>query len=225
MRSFLVPARTHGRMLVRQAEAPRGVLVGFHGYMEDAEAQMARLTGIPGSDDWTLASIQGLHRFYRGRSEAVVSNWMVRQDRETMIADNVSYVEAALAALDAPAGVPIVFTGFSQGVAMAFRAAVHGRFGAAGIIGVGGDVPPELLADPDARFPPVLLMRGSREDWYTEEKMRANVEALTARGVTVTPVVYDGGHDWTGEVAVAAGRFLATVTMANVRWRMPNGSG
>jgi predicted esterase len=209
MEALLVPTTTHGRVLVRAASPARGMLVGFHGYMEDAEAQMARLESIPGTDDWTLVSIQGLHRFYRGRSEAVVSGWMVRQDRETLIADNIAYVDAALASIDIPPAAPVVFAGFSQGVAMAFRAAVRGGFRSAGVIGVGGDVPPELLADPGSDFPPVLLMRGNREDWYTEEKMRADVEALTSRGVAVKAAVYDGGHEWTEVTSSEAGQFVA----------------
>ncbi len=209
----LVATTTHGRILVRGAADPRGLLVGFHGYMEDAEIQMARLERIPGTEPWMLVSIQGLHRFYRGRSEAVVSGWMVRQDREMLIADNIAYVDGALETVAAPAGVPLVFAGFSQGVAMAFRAAMRGRTAAAGVIAVGGDVPPELLADPSAPFPRVLLARGEREDWYTDEKLQADVQALTGRGVQVTPLVYDAGHEWTHEVAVAAGQFLAGVSL------------
>jgi predicted esterase len=208
MRTLLIPATTHGRVLVREAPNPHGVLAGFHGYAEDAEAQMARLASIPGAGDWTLVSIQGLHRFYRGRSEAVVSGWMVRQDREVMIADNVAYVDAALAALALPPGHPIVFIGFSQGVAMAFRAAVLGQWRAAGVIGVGGDVPPELLADTGTTFPPVMLMRGHREEWYTDAKMQADVEALRARAVDVSPIVCDGGHEWTHATSAAAGEWL-----------------
>ena len=44
---------------------PLGLLVGFHGYMENAEMQMQRLEAIPGGLEWTLVSIQALHRFYR----------------------------------------------------------------------------------------------------------------------------------------------------------------
>jgi predicted esterase len=91
---------------------------------------------------------------------------------------------------------------------MAFRAAVRGIRPAAGVIAVGGDVPPELIADEAARFPPVLLMRGSREDWYTEEKLRTDVAALESRGVQVTAVTYDGGHEWNAEVSAAAAAFL-----------------
>jgi predicted esterase len=217
----LVRTTTHGRVLVRAASPARGVLVGFHGYMEDAEAQMARLDTIPGAGGWTLVSIQGLHRFYKGRTEAVVSSWMVRQDRETLIADNIAYVDSALASLDArsrevglkadPTVAPVVFCGFSQGVAMAFRAAVRGGSGAAGIIAVGGDVPPELLADRGSSFPPVLLVRGNRDEWYTGEQMRSDAEALTARGAKVTAATFDGGHEWGEGSSAAAGQFLGAI--------------
>ena len=67
MRSLSVDAPAHGRVLVRDVDAPRGLLVGFHGYAETAEAQMERLMSVPGTECWTLVAAQGLNRFYRGR--------------------------------------------------------------------------------------------------------------------------------------------------------------
>ena len=160
----LVPTRTHGRVLVRKARGvPLGLLVGFHGYMENAEMQMQRLEAIPGGSDWTLLSIQALHRFYRRRTNEVVASWMTRQDREVAIGDNIGYVNAALESVPDDTRAKVVYAGFSQGVAMAFRSAVRGRRAAAGIIGVGGDVPPELLLDPHVTFPSVFLARGVRD--------------------------------------------------------------
>jgi len=231
MREMLVPTGTHGRVLVRDAPAPRGLLVGFHGYMENAQIQMDRLAGIPGADEWTLVSVQALNRFYRGRSEDVVAGWMTRQDREAAIQDNCDYVSRAMEIV-APGAARIVYTGFSQGVAMAFRAAVQreprfntgqhgstrdtGQHGSAqgntvqrAVIAVGGDLPPELLADPAAEFPPVLLARGARDEWYTAAKLEADRAALAGRGVQVETVTCDGAHEWTSEVSAAAGRFLA----------------
>ena len=93
----LVATPTHGRVLIRHAEHDaRGLLVGFHGYMENADVQMQRLEAIPGAAQWTLASVQALNRFYRGRSEEVVASWMTRQDRDIVIADNIAYVDAAV---------------------------------------------------------------------------------------------------------------------------------
>ena len=40
----------------------------------------------------SIILIQGLHRFYRGRSNEVVASWMTSQSRMFAIADNISYV-------------------------------------------------------------------------------------------------------------------------------------
>jgi len=205
-----VAATTHGRVLRRPVRPADGILAGFHGYYENAETQLDRLAAIPGTRTWTLVSVQGLHRFYRARTDDVVASWMTRQDRELAIADNVAYVDAALAADDA-ASSPLVCVGFSQGVAMAFRAGLRGRRPAAGIIAVAGDVPPELLADASVRFPRVLLIRGAQDEYYPQTMFDDNVAALRARNADVTPVIVAGAHDWTDEVARAAATFLHAI--------------
>jgi predicted esterase len=209
----VVPALTHGRIRVRgaRAGAARGLLVGFHGYLENASIQMARLLAIPGSSSWTRVSVQALHRVYRGRTPDVVASWMTTEDREAAIADNVAYVDAALDAVPHDESARIVYAGFSQGVAMAFRAALLGRRRAAGVIAVGGDVPPELLEVPDLRFPPLVLARGRRDEWLTQARFDADAASLTARRVPIRPLLYEGGHEWTEAVSSAAGEFLATL--------------
>jgi predicted esterase len=205
----LVPTLTHGRVLTRAAHAARsrGVLVGYHGYMEHAEIQMRRLEEIPGASQWTLVSIQGLHRFYRGRSEEVVASWMTRQDRELAIADNLAYVAAALDAVPNDDSGHVVHIGFSQGAAMGFRAAARVP-PAAAVVAIGGDVPPELHDDAAVRLPPVLLVRGDRDEWYTQTKLEADAAALRARGVAVESHVVRGGHEWSAAVAAVVGEFI-----------------
>src|SRR5688500_4575442 len=153
-----VETHGHGRVIVQRGrDAAGGVLAGYHGYAESADVMLERLQSISGAEAWTLVAVQALNRFYRGRSQDVVAGWMTRQDREAAIADTIRYVDAALdTVLAAHSSDPaIVQVGFSQGVATAFRAAVRGRRRSAAVIAVGGDVPPELLADESARFPRV----------------------------------------------------------------------
>lgn len=208
----LIATPTHGRVLVREARAgaARGVLVGFHGYMEQAALQMARLTAVPGADRWTLVSIQALHRFYRGRTQEVVASWMTREDREEAVADNLEYVDAALDSVPHDGSTRIVYAGFSQGGAMAFRAAVRGRRRAAGVIAVGSDVPPELLADPAAVFPPVLLLRGARDAWLTTGQFAADLNALASRA-RVRALEFDGEHEWNAAVGEGIADFLSSI--------------
>jgi predicted esterase len=211
-----IPATTQGRVLVRRALTPvsRGALVGLHGYMESASTQMERLEAISSASAWTLVAIQGLHRFYRGRSQDVVASWMTREDRDAAIADNLAYVTAALEAVlrdSSTSSTRIVLAGFSQGVATAFRTAARGRHRAIAVIAVGGDVPPELLADSPLALPRVLLARGARDDWYTAPRFDADVAALTARGVPLQAHVYDGAHEWNASASSAIEAFLASL--------------
>ena len=94
---------------------------------------------------------------------------------------------------------------------MAFRAAVRGRRRAAGVIAVGGDVPPEIREDPQARFPRTLLARGTEDEWYTAAKLDADVATIEARAGQVRALVYDGGHEWTAAVSMAAAELLASL--------------
>ena len=209
---LLVETTVHGRVLVRPGTNAH-LLVGFHGYAESAGDQLPRLVSIPSARDWTLASIQGLNRFYRSRTDAVVANWMTRQDRDLAIADNLAYVAAVLDQVDAehPGATRIVVTGFSQGVAMAFRAAAASARRIDGIIAAGGDVPPELDSDALARVPRALVCRGTADEWYTETIADRDIQRLRAANVRVTPVAFAGGHEWSEAVVQAAAQFLADV--------------
>lgn len=202
----------HGRYLVvpPAAPGPAPLLVGFHGYGEDAEAQLERLCAIPGSAQWGIVSIQALHRFYERRTNRVVASWMTRQDRELAIADNLAYVRTCIDAVVAawPATPPIVFAGFSQGVAMAFRAASAVDRGAAGVIAVGGDVPPDLTPVDLKRISAALLARGASDEWYTEQQFADDERRLRQSSVRVSAIRLNAGHQWSSEVAAAAAQFL-----------------
>ena len=166
MISHAITVRMHGHYLVDgPSRSPAvGVLVGCHGYMESAAIQMERLQAIPGGEAWVHVSVQGLHRFYHGRTSDVVASWMTSQDRELAIRDNTDYLNAVVDAVlaETPAGL-LVFAGFSQGVGMAFRAAGASTHPVAAVLALGGDVPPELTHERLARIPRVLYGRGDRD--------------------------------------------------------------
>jgi predicted esterase len=210
--SHVIRTATHGRYLVQQpaGRAPVALLVGFHGYGETAETQMERLALIPGAELCLLVSIQGLYRFYLGRTQRVGAGWMTAQDRELAIADNKVYVEQVVGtlAVEFHATVPIVFSGFSQGVAMAFRAACASALQVAAVVAAGGDVPPELDGGQLARLKHVLIGRGERDEWYDETKRVADLARLNAAGVQVEAPVLDAAHEWTLEFCRLAGAFL-----------------
>lgn len=213
MTAHQVETVTHGRVLVEEAGASSGrLLVACHGYAQNAEIMLEDVRRIPGvTEGWRVASVQALHRFYARGDQTVVASWMTRQDRELAIADNLVYLDRAVEAAGGGDSRTIVFLGFSQGAAMAYRAAIRGRYPAAGIIALGGDIPPDVQTDVARPWPPVLLGAGVRDAWYTADKVAADERFLTSRGVAHEIVRFDGAHDWTDEFRLAAGRWLGTL--------------
>lgn len=209
-----IETQIHGRYLVSAGSAlPARILFGFHGYAERADEDLARLRAIPGLEDWTVVSIEALHHFYRRRMSEVAASWMTRQNRELAIADNVAYVSSVVRRVTKDLGaVPLAFAGFSQGAAMAFRAAALTLTSPGVVIACGGDVPPELDGPALGRIRAVLLGRGVRDEWYTAEKLAADERRLRAAGVHVEPITFDAGHEWTAEFAGAVAEFLRDAT-------------
>jgi predicted esterase len=205
-----IATTTHGRYAVDRpaGDGPFPLLVGFHGYKESAEHMLAELVRIRGERPWLLVSVQALNRFYDRDNSKVIAGWMTRQDRELAIADNIAYVASVVAAVrrDHPTRDPLVYAGFSQGVAMAYRAAAFAA-PAAGVIVLAGDVPPDV-APLAAALPPVLIGRGTTDHWYTEAKAAADLAVLRAAGTPVSEHIFEGGHVWGPSFLTEAGALL-----------------
>jgi predicted esterase len=191
-----------------QSGAP--LLVGFHGYGENAEDGLRRLQTIPGADRWLLVSVQALNRFYRTRTNEIVASWMTRQNRELVIGDNVAYVSGVIRDVreEWSAGKTLVLAGFSQGVAMAFRAGVSLDPSVTGVIALGGDVPPELNASALSRIPSALIGRGARDEYYSAATHSTDQDRLKRAGVDLRALTVDAAHAWTEEFAQVASQFL-----------------
>lgn len=210
-REHAVATGTHGRYLVdaHAGAGSRPLLIGFHGYGENAAVHLAALARLDPVHEWIRVSVQGLHRFYSRRQE-VVASWMTREDRELAITDNIGYAAAVRAAVarDYASADPLVTVGFSQGVAQAYRAGLAAGAACAGIIALGGDLPPDVAANAE-RLPPVLIGRGHDDEWYGRDTLAADRARLIAAGVSCTVCEFEGGHEWGDVFVTAAARWLA----------------
>jgi predicted esterase len=217
-----IAVQIHGRYLVDQptGDGPFPVLVGFHGYAEGAGHMLDALRRIRGERRWLLVSVQALNRFY-SRTNDAVAGWMTREDRELAIHDNVAYVRAVVSSVrdEYSASETLVYVGFSQGVAMAYRAAafvaddVSGIPAPAGAILLAGDLPPDV-APGAASLPQLLIGRGTDDTWYTEQKAAADLAAFDGAGLSPSIHVFDGGHKWDDSFVAAAGQFLDRLAVA-----------
>ena len=208
MSSRTIATGTHGRYLVEIPEHSRATLVGFHGYQESAAIHFEILRQLAHGRSIGIVSVQALNRFYN-RANDVVAGWMTREDRELAIADNVAYVAHVLSAVTDEFGItrPLIYAGFSQGVAMAYRAAAFAQRPCDAIIALAGDVPPDV-APLAASLPRVLLGRGTEDKWYDADMAAADLNVLKAAGVNVSEHVFEGGHVWAAEFVSRAGTFV-----------------
>ena len=205
-----IPARTTGRFHHVPGGAGSPLLLGFHGYGEGAASMLAELVRLPEIAGWSLAAVEALHPFYTKRGD-VVRSWMTREDRELAIADNLAYVAAVLARLAELGEHPWwVACGFSQGAAMAWRAAAGDLGGppCRAVIALGGDVPPDLDGSTSLPVERALLGRGGGDEWYTVEKLASDRERLRARGLVAEVCEFAGGHEWTPAFRAATSAFL-----------------
>jgi predicted esterase len=209
-----LPAQVHGRYLVEspEGEGPYPLIVGFHGYGETAERHLAALRELKGAGGYVLVAVQSLHLFYTKAGE-VVGSWMTKLGREEAIADNIRYVAEVVARArgEIPWSGKLAYVGFSQGAAMAYRAAARAGHECHALAVLGGDMPPDVADDPSVRLPPVLVARGERDEWFTQEKLDRDVANLVARGALERSLVFDGGHEWAPAFSSEAGEFLARV--------------
>jgi predicted esterase len=203
-----IATQIHGRFLVDVPEHSRATLVGFHGYQENAALNFEVLKKIADGRSVGLISVQGLHRFYT-RANDVVASWMTKEDRDAAIADNIEYVSKVLSAITLEFGItrPLIYAGFSQGVAMAYRAAALAQRPSDGVIVLAGDVPPDV-APVASSLPTVLLGRGTEDKWYTADKAAADAAILRGAGVRVVEHVFEGGHVWDESFVARAGAFI-----------------
>lgn len=210
--THLLATTTTGRYLVEAARQPGApFLVGFHGYGQRAEHLLDDLRRIPGAADWNLVAVQALHPFYSTKTREVVGSWMTSLDRDQAIEDNVSYVRHVVAELRAERGNGrIVFAGFSQGAAMAWRAAARCD-PCHGLVILGGDLPGDVAQVHSLVLPPVLLGRGEQDVFYSGAQMERDLAALESLGFQAEVVRFDGGHEWGSGFLAAVGRFLDRV--------------
>jgi predicted esterase len=209
-----VSVRTHGRYLIDIPAHSRATLVGFHGYKENAAIQMDVLRRIAGDRPLGLVSIQGLHRFY-AKGGDVVASWMTKEDREHAIADNVDYVGRVLTAIADESGItrPMIYVGFSQGVAMAFRAAAFVQRPCDAVIALASDVPPDV-APVAGTLPRTLLGRGDRDEFYPASQAARDLDVLKSAGVTVEEYVFSGGHLFTPAFVDKSAQFVDELLMS-----------
>lgn len=209
--------RTYRFAQLGAADQARELWYVLHGFGQLA-SRFLRSFAPAANDQRLLVAPEAPHRFYldplsRPAAERRVgASWMTREDRDTDIADYVSYLDH-LHRTVAPTGAaaPIVL-GFSQGVATAARWAVLGEVRPAALILWGSPLPPDLdwaraaerLADCE-----IILVAGDEDEAFSPAQVEAEIGRLTEYGLAHKVVDYAGGHRIAPEALALLERVLA----------------
>ena len=168
-----------------------------HGYGQLAARFLERFRPLETPQRCVVAP-EGLSRFYLSESPAerrVGASWMTREDRLHEIDDYIRYLDAVYADVAQPARKQSVTAlGFSQGTATVSRWAALGMSRIDRLILWGGEVPPDLdLAR--LRVPTLVLVYGTRDEFFTPKIVAANEARLREHGLPYELVSFNGGHE------------------------------
>jgi len=174
-------------------------LLVLHGWGQNARSFIRKFAPLVRQDILVIAP-QAPHQFYLDiETRKVGFGWMTSFDRDRAIADVVAGLDAILDAVEAEHETgplrPCVL-GFSQGVSIAWRYAIHGDRDVAGVVACGGDLPPDVEHVLSTRKPiPALLVHGREDAIVPWSKAESAELVLREQGYLVETNYFDGGHD------------------------------
>ena len=192
---FLTTSRTARYFTLGPSEDADDIWLVCHGYAQLASRFLDRFRPIEAHGRCVVAP-EGLSRFYLTESPVerrVGATWMTSEDRLHEIDDYVRYLDAVYAAI-APRKAKVTALGFSQGTATVARWAALGAGRVDRLILWGGEVPPDLDLQ-RLRVPELLLVYGTRDQYFTPKVVAANELRLREHGIRYELISFEGGHE------------------------------
>jgi predicted esterase len=182
----------------------RAVWIVAHGYGHLASEFIARFAPV---DDGVhlIVAPEALNRYYHdtrpgaSQTSAVGATWMTKEDRQSEITDQITYLDTLYGTIFrdvARESVRVTALGFSQGVATVARWLSHTRVPIDRAIFWAGSVPDDvsLTADSALRRAEVLLVLGSRDEYATAERVARQTAAFRAADKSFAQIEFEGGH-------------------------------
>ncbi|HEX8748678.1 MAG TPA: hypothetical protein VF717_16015 [Pyrinomonadaceae bacterium] len=184
--------------------AGRPLLVALHGYGANKRQMMREAREIAPAD-FAIASIQGFHQHIREPREAggplrFGFGWVTNFHPEESVAlhhEAINHVLDTLIKEGACDAGRIFLLGFSQTCALNYRYAFTYPERLRGVIGICGGLPgdwetSELYRETKAS---VLYLSGTRDEFYTPERIENYGERLRVRSRDVDVRSYDAAHE------------------------------
>ncbi len=191
-------------LYVPEGEEPKPLVIAMHGYGGDKHSMM-RLMRRVNDRDYAIACLQGPHQHLVMPTEASPKlgfgfGWLSNFKSEESVAIHHQLVRGIIETLKSSGQADtssVILVGFSQSAGVNFRFAfTHGDL-VRGVVAICGGIPGDWETDGkyQSGVIDVLYIAAERDEYYTPDRMRRNVEALRRRARSVELRFFDAGHE------------------------------
>lgn len=186
------------------SSGPAPLLIALHGYGAN-KRQMMREAQQMAPEGFAIASLQGFHQHMKEPREPSGPlrfgfGWLTNFRPEESVAvhhEAVKNLVSQLVAEGVADSSRIYLLGFSQSCALNYRFAFTYPEVLRGVIGICGGIPGDWNQNPLYRASQldVLHLAGTRDEFYTPERVRDYETQLATRARSVTFKTYDAAHE------------------------------
>jgi phospholipase/carboxylesterase len=197
--------------------APAPLLIALHGYGAN-KRQMMREAQLMAPENFAIASLQGFHQHIKEPREKggplrFGFGWLTNFRSEESVAIHHRALLDLIKVLSSegvadPARVFLL--GFSQSCALNYRFAFTHPEHLRGVVGICGGIPGDWETSPTYRNADidVLHLTGTRDEFYTPERVRDYEKQLAARARSVKFKSYDAAHEIVPEMRLDVKQWL-----------------
>jgi phospholipase/carboxylesterase len=196
---------------------PAPLLIALHGYGAN-KRQMMREGQLMAPDNFALASLQAFHQHMREPKERggpfrFGFGWITNYHPEESIAVHHKALLDLIENLTTESIADperIFLLGFSQSCALNYRFAFTHTDMLRGIVGICGGIPGDWESNDNYRptQADVFHLAGTRDDFYTPQRVGDYKEQLATRARSVEFRSYDAAHEITGDMRKDVKQFL-----------------
>jgi phospholipase/carboxylesterase len=197
---------------------PAPLLIALHGYGAN-KRQMMRESQLMAPASFAIASLQGFHQHMREAKEEggplrFGFGWLTNfRPEESIAIHHQALLDLIQKLVDERVADSerIFLLGFSQSCALNYRFAFTHPDYLRGVIGICGGIPGDW--DTNEIYKPtraeVLHLAGSRDEFYTPERIRNYEQQLNARAASVDFKTYDAAHEIVQDMRVDVMKWLS----------------
>jgi phospholipase/carboxylesterase len=197
---------------------PAPLLIALHGYGAN-KRQMMRESQSMAPASFAIASVQGFHQHMREAKEEggplrFGFGWLTNfRPEESIAIHHQALLDLIQKLVDERVADSerIFLLGFSQSCALNYRFAFTHPDYLRGVIGICGGVPGDW--DTNEIYKPtradVFHLAGSRDEFYTPERIRNYEQQLNARAASVAFKTYDAAHEIVQDMRVDVMKWLS----------------